>query len=1429
MRKQLAEPFVVVAGFFIFLGAIIFLSPQLDSVTQRLGIESTAQVQGAFGTGKTWQVGPTREYKKPSQVAPLVADGDTVEIDAGVYECDTGVQWRKNNLTLKGVGGRAHLKAEGCSIPGGKGIWNPTAQNLRIENIEFSGARVGDRNGAGIRHDGGGEVIITNSYFHDNQNGILFTPNPAWANDTTLTIEYSEFAHNGYGDGQSHNLYINAIGKLIFRYNYSHHADVGHLLKSRARENYILYNRLVDLSDGNASYNIDIPDGGLTYIIGNILHQGPQSENRGIIAYGAEGWNQTPTRDNRLFVINNTFHNTNPGASEALKLMNGQGLPLGEAKLINNLFVGLTQNLLVTYNPQKATLTNNQIVDDSGFGDIGSFNYYLKSGSAAIDAGVNPGSDSGFSLVPIEQYLHSANKERRSTAGAAIDLGAYEYTGSNVEAPTLQFSTDATTINYNSTVRLTWSANNAQSCIASGGWSGGKSASGSEVSKALTFNETFSIRCDGRGGSVSQTISVTVRENPTIANFADYVFERIPNTKIRPLCQRGFPFEGTTGCDGKGGWSTSEYVPTNNTLYLVGGGSRNYFGNEVFSLNLTNKTLSKVFGPTDPRDTTNYNPNNTWGGDVIGTCSGVWDLKNGGTVPAPLQPYTAFMHLPGINKIYMHGGQVACGVSANTTAGWMWNPVDSSWQLLYRSSAGPAWSHGAYLPDKDLAVVVGSEGFFRYNPSTNTLSKLTGASAPYAFGGLTAVYDPRSQLLMFMGFYNNEEHFSVIDVSNLNAQSTTVPPRETNWTILGDTTLLRRVFPGLSYDSRNRHLVGWDGSDKIYFIEPDKQTKTVTFVAKRLTGNPTATGAIVGNFRYIPTLKAFALFSDVDEDFFLLKETRPGSGNPIPPPPAPPPVPIPPAAPAAPIPPPQAAAPSCSLAAIPASVEVGSTVRLQWSTQHASSVVISPSIGNVAVEGERIVKPAASGAYTLTAVGSGGTKQCTANVTVRPISPAPDASAQPLTCSLTVTPASVEAGEKANLRWNVKNASSVSIDKDIGTVSLEGEREIDVPTSVTYTLIASRGTENITCFATGHARVANDTNQNSPSSSSGSSSGGGGGSRSSRGGVSSGTSSIGNSSRSTFTKTINVGAEDAEVAKLQEVLSKDTTLYPEGLITGYYGSLTQLAIFRLQIRHGIKESDGYGYVGPKTRAKLNELAARTPSTSSGSSASGAAGSVSAPSAQIPSSIGGGSGGGSFTKTLSPGTSDTTVSLLQRFLATDPTMYPEASVTGYYGPATERAVKRFQARFGIVSGGTPETTGYGRVGPATLSKLNQIYGNLPVPPIPASSASNVTVVAASSALPSTPPASAVVGGVLFDRSLKIGDVGDDVSKLQLLLAKDPTIYPEGNITGTFTPLTELTVRKFQRTYGLVSSGDPATTGYGVVGPRTQAKLLEVFGR
>lgn len=71
-----------------------------------------------------------------------------------------------------------------------------------------------------------------------------------------------------------------------------------------------------------------------------------------------------------------------------------------------------------------------------------------------------------------------------------------------------------------------------------------------------------------------------------------------------------------------------------------------------------------------------------------------------------------------------------------------------------------------------------------------------------------------------------------------------------------------------------------------------------------------------------------------------------------------------------------------------------------------------------------------------------------------------------------------------------------------------------------------------------------------------------------------------------------------------------------------------------------------------------------------------------------------------------GTTGHEVSQLQSFLSKDKSIYPEGSVTGYFGPMTEDAVRHWQEAHNIVATGTPDTTGFGVVGPQTLKEIDR---------------------------------------------------------------------------------------------------------------------------
>ncbi len=183
-----------------------------------------------------------------AQAASIAGDVDVVEVEAGIYPSDVAV-WRQASLTIRAVGGRVRLIADGANAEE-KAIWVIRNGEFTIEGFEFAGARVPDGNGAGIRFERG-----------------------------RLTVRDSR-------DG-----------------------------------------------DGNASYELEFPDGGIARVQANLIEQSAHSSNPVIVSIGAEGY-RWPV--NELDMSDNTVVNRRDGAAVFVRAALG---PM-RATLTGNTWVG---------------------------------------------------------------------------------------------------------------------------------------------------------------------------------------------------------------------------------------------------------------------------------------------------------------------------------------------------------------------------------------------------------------------------------------------------------------------------------------------------------------------------------------------------------------------------------------------------------------------------------------------------------------------------------------------------------------------------------------------------------------------------------------------------------------------------------------------------------------------------------------------------------------------------------------------------------------------------------------------------------------------------------------------------------------------------------------------------------------------------------
>jgi hypothetical protein len=279
----------------------------------------------------THLVGPDTTPAAFALAVDRARDGDEIVVLPGTYKGAIGIVENKR-LTIRGQGKRPVLQYDG-KVAEGKALLVVKSGHVTIENIEFRGARAPNGNGAGIYFEKG-KLEVVRSAFFDNEHGLV----AANSRDAELMVQESEFAHAPREvGGLNHLLYVGTIKSFTLTGSRLHNGFEGHLVKSRARENHLLYNMIRDGSKGEASYEVDLPNGGRATLIGNVIAQSPNSQNPVLISYGSEGkvWDE-----NTLVLSHNTLISEGWRPAWFLRVHRDRVSGIGEVLALNNLVVG---------------------------------------------------------------------------------------------------------------------------------------------------------------------------------------------------------------------------------------------------------------------------------------------------------------------------------------------------------------------------------------------------------------------------------------------------------------------------------------------------------------------------------------------------------------------------------------------------------------------------------------------------------------------------------------------------------------------------------------------------------------------------------------------------------------------------------------------------------------------------------------------------------------------------------------------------------------------------------------------------------------------------------------------------------------------------------------------------------------------------------
>jgi hypothetical protein len=220
------------------------------------------------------------------------------------------------------------LRAEkGALIRGvaaeGKAAIVVKANGVTIAGLECADIEVPDRNGACVRLEGR-DLLLSDVYFHDSEQGVLTGGSPG-----TVVIEDSTFARLGAG-GQAHGIYIGGGRLEIRRSRFLESRDEGHEIKSRALETRITDSIIASLG-GASSRAIDLPNGGLVVIEGNLIAHGPRAMNRDLVSFGVEG---NPHPRSMLSMRRNLVLLERPGPNVLVNAASGVPPPRVEGNVI---------------------------------------------------------------------------------------------------------------------------------------------------------------------------------------------------------------------------------------------------------------------------------------------------------------------------------------------------------------------------------------------------------------------------------------------------------------------------------------------------------------------------------------------------------------------------------------------------------------------------------------------------------------------------------------------------------------------------------------------------------------------------------------------------------------------------------------------------------------------------------------------------------------------------------------------------------------------------------------------------------------------------------------------------------------------------------------------------------------------------------------
>jgi len=497
---------------------------------------------------------------------------------------------------------------------------------------------------------------------------------------------------------------------------------------------------------------------------------------------------------------------------------------------------------------------------------IAGANFGATQGTSTVTFNGKAATATGWSAASITAAVPSG----ATTGNVVVTLGGVASNGmsftvqSDTTAPTVPTGLMATAMS-SSQINLSWTASTDNVGVTGynvyrGGIKIGTAPgtsyqdSGLSASTSYTYNVAAS---DAAGNTSAQSngASATTQAASSGGGIPSALgWYQIPNTAIQPVCPPYADIQGSTGCKGvMSAWNGGLFDTKRNRLIIHGGGHTDYYGNEIYAIDLNANPIAPVL----VKDASH--------GSAISNLGSCPEAFTDGT-PNARHIYNGELYLPVQDTYFLYGAfKSICG---NSTDGqWQFSPPSGSWAQQMPSTHPSHAVNGsvpqfAYDPTtQGIYEVEDNTGiFWQYNVAANTWTNLKSVTACTGVLNMTTAIDDGRRLYFCVGN------------GGFGKVSLTAPYTATKLTGTGCSAIIGKSGPGFVYDPVQKLMVGWAGGDTAYLYNPDTDScSSVTY-----SGGPTVIqgNGTYGRFNYSPTLGVFVVANSIDTNAYSLRLTQ---------------------------------------------------------------------------------------------------------------------------------------------------------------------------------------------------------------------------------------------------------------------------------------------------------------------------------------------------------------------------------------------------------------------------------------------------------------------------------------------------------------------------------------------------------------------------